>query len=143
MYIAPALYAFFATTYVASAAADPFVYNTATINYGLGFNTTTMTQFTPPRTGLYWFFATVAWFGTTPQEMNLKNTDASAPAAKIIRRHTQYSSFDTISRDFIRQSTTSQVLTSSTSFRTVADTAGYGSSWGGFFLDNIMSPLVS
>ena len=101
-----------------------------------------MSQFTPPQEGLYWLFLTVVWNGETPAEFSLMGTGSAAPIPKIIRRHTKYRIVDSISRDFVRQLSTSHVLTTATLYGTYGS-ALLGSSWGGFLLDTIMRPLVS
>ena len=134
------MYSFFATINVSVAAANPFVYTSLVINEGQGFDNSSMAKFTPPHSGFYWLFATIVWDGNTFAEFSLLNT--SAPVPRIVRNHTTFSDYDTLSRDFIRQSNTTQVMTSSTLYNTFGNNT-IGTAWGGFMLDSIMRPLVS
>ena len=111
------------------------------LNFANGFNVSTGRTFTCPTTGLYWLFYTVVWDGTTYADFSVQGTN-QLPEPIIKRLHTDYDSYDTISRDKMLNLTFNQQLSISSAYETYAD-VNVGSNWGAFLLDNLMSPLIA
>ena len=122
--------------------ANPFVFSSTQINNGSGFNINTMSSFKPTQTGLYWFFVTIVAYGESISYIGINNTDTCLPPAIIVKNNTACKGLIAITRDFVRYATTDTELSVFSMSNT--STSNYtGSSWGGFFLDNLMDTLVS
>ena len=133
--------AFFASLTSSTSAVDPIAFSTIPVNYALGFDSVAKNSFTCPQSGIYWFFYTILWTGTTEALYTFWGTDTSYPLPQINRLHVDYKNYDTLSRESIRYMNRGQKVTASTLFSTYATTTT-GSSFGGFMLNSIMSPLV-
>ena len=122
-------------------AVDTVTFANAKVNYGNGFNETTGKTFTCPKTGLYWLFYTVVWNGQTFANFTVQGTNL-VPIMSIRRLHTDYNNIDTISRDKILNLTLNRQLTVSSSYP-IFGNSSFGSSWGAFFLENLMSSFIA
>ena len=119
----------------------PFVFSSILINNGSGFNTSTMNCFAPVQSGLYWFFITIVSYGESISYIGINNTDTCLPPAIIRKNNTACKGLIAITRDFVRYATPDTELSVFSMSNT--STSNYtGSSWGGFFLDNLMDSLV-
>ena len=133
--------AFFASLTSSTSAVDPVAFSAIPVNYALGFDSASKKSFTCPQSGIYWFFYTILWTGKTEALYTFWGTDTAYPLPQINRLHVNYNNYDTLSRESIRNMNRGQKVTASTLFSTYATTTT-GSSFGGFMLDSIMSPLV-
>jgi hypothetical protein len=136
------LYGFYATTTTPiTAAVNPYPYNAIVVDADLGFNSTSTNTYKCLQSGIYWIFMTVVWNGVTWSDFDLNGLNSN-PQLTVFRQHTTFNSYDTLSRDFIRQVNSNQILSTQSQYPTWADNTT-GTSWGAFQIDNLMTQTVS
>ena len=94
-----------------------------------------------PKTGLYWWFYTAVWDGTTYANLSMQGVELLSLSI-MNRLHTSYSGYDILARDRILNMTLYQQVVISSDYPTYASTS-ISSSWGAFQLDSLMTPLIA
>jgi hypothetical protein len=132
--------AFFATRSSDLTTATTIIpFNSTTVNDGQGFDLSTST-FTPPQGGLYWIHWSVGLQSLSSNDVRL---DGPVRKPNILRTFNTWSGVDTKSRDEIvlLRALVDQLTLSSD--KPLYSDAGVQTSFGGFQLDNVVSPLVA
>jgi hypothetical protein len=142
LFVVLALYGFYATTTSpTTVAVNPYPYNVIEVDADLSFNSASANTYKCLQSGIYWIFMTVVWDGLTWSGFNLNGLNSN-PQPTVFRQHTMFNSYDTLSRDFIRQVNSSQVLSTQSQYPTWANNMT-GTAWGAFQIDNLMTQTVS
>ena len=122
-------------------ATNKVLFMTTKLNYGNSVFDSASPTFTSPKPGLYWWFYTVVWDGTTYANLTIQG-EGQLSLSVMNRLHTSYTSYDILARDRILNLTLNQQLVISSSYPTYANVS-IGSSWGAFQLDCLMVPLIA